>query len=173
MAGTRGPIGKSDEERVRRNEPVIETTTLTPDMLKEPVEIPAPDEDWHPIAQRLYTAAMHSPVAAIMWPTDWEYLYLHCEQISRELHPQYVGTEETWNSEAQAMETHAIIERVPMKGASLSAIQRGLGLLLVTIGDRRRMAIELKKESGAAGPLSGTAAGVTDINSWRSQQASS
>lgn len=138
--GNRGPIPKRDDERRRRNKPVVETTVVEADVDPEYV-VPEADPKWHPIASQWYLSLAQSAQAEFYQPSDWATAYILAESISRDLNPQFVAVSETTGE--------AIYERIPMKGASLSAYLKGFTALMVTEGDRRRARMEIEREQPA------------------------
>lgn len=141
MAGTRGPVGKSDAERRRTNEPVISTQTVDVAALSSaPVEIPVPDENWHPVARKLWDSFPLSASTVLFEPTDWALLFMACEDLSREMKPRKVNLGLDGAGEPIIVEMN-----LPIPGGKLTAIQKLMSNLLATIGDRRRMAIEINR----------------------------
>lgn len=148
--GRRGPLPKRGLARRKSRQQAIDQATTVG---RIEVDIPAPyeaSEKWHPIAFELFEAAQKSGQSEFYTQTDWVKLYLLCEQITRELQPQFVGF-----AEEQRVETvngqevlvayqKPIAGTVPMKGASLNAIQAMMASLGISEGDRRRMNIELQ-----------------------------
>jgi len=141
-----GPVPKKDAERRRRNKSPESSGSLTDipaevvnvdELLVGEVEIPKPDEKWHPIAKLVYESQMKSGQVLWMEPSDWSMLYLLCESISRDLNEQVVGITEDGDV------VRAII---PLKGASLSAYLKGFNELLVAEGGRRKLRIELERQ---------------------------
>lgn len=141
-----GPVPKKDAERRRRNKgPEAKGGTShipaevvnVDDLLAGDVEIPQPDEDWHPIAAQVYEAQMRSGQVIWMEPSDWAMLYLLCESISRDLNPQVVGVTE---------EGGVVKDYIPLKGASLSSYLKAFNMLLVAEGGRRQLRIELERQ---------------------------
>ena len=133
-----GPPRKKDSERRRRNKDAVETEVVNVDeLLVGEVEIPAVDEDWHPIARMLFESVSKSGQVIWMEPSDWAALYLMCESISRDLNPQVVGITE---------EGDVVKDTIPLKGASLSSYLKGFAALMMTEGDRRRLRIELERK---------------------------
>lgn len=141
-----GPVPKKDAERRRRNKSPESTGSLSSipaevvnvdELLAGDVEIPQPDEDWHPIATQVYEAQMRSGQVIWMEPSDWSMLYLLCESISRDLNPQVVGITEDGN---------VVKDSIPLKGASLSSYLKAFESLLMAEGGRRRLRIELERQ---------------------------
>ncbi len=141
-----GPVPKKDAERRRRNKTpessgstsAIPAEIVNVDaLLVGEVEIPTPDESWHPIARQIYEAQMRSGQVLWMEPSDWSMLYLLCESISRDLNPQVVGITE---------EGEVVKDTIPLKGASLSSYLKAFEALLMAEGGRRRLRIELERQ---------------------------
>lgn len=139
-----GPVPKKDAERRRRNKNEATGKSHIPaevvnvdDLLVGEVEIPRPDESWHPIARQVYDAQVKSGQVIWMEPSDWAMLYLLCESISRDLNPQVVGITE---------EGDIVKDVIPLKGASLSSYLKAFEALLMAEGGRRRLRIELERQ---------------------------
>lgn len=141
-----GPVPKKDAERRRRNKTPESEGSLSAipaqivnvdELLVGEVEVPQPDEDWHPIAIQIYQAQMKSGQVLWMEPSDWSMLYLICESISRDLNPQVVGITE---------EGDVVKDVIPLKGASLSGYLKAFEALLMAEGGRRRLRIELERQ---------------------------
>lgn len=143
---TRGPVPKKDAERRRRNKtPEAEgsmssipaTVVNVDELLVGEVEVPQPDQTWHPIAIQMYESVLRSGQVIWMEPSDWSALYLICESISRDLNPQVVGITE---------EGDIVKDTIPLKGASLNAYLKAMASLMMLEGDRRRLRIELERQ---------------------------
>ena len=141
-----GPVPKKDAERRRRNKTPESGRSLSSipaevvnvdELLAGDVEIPVPDEDWHPIARQVYEAQVRSGQVIWMEPSDWAMLYLLCESISRDLNPQVVGITEDGD---------VVKDVIPLKGASLSSYLKAFEALLMAEGGRRRLRIELERQ---------------------------
>jgi hypothetical protein len=141
-----GPVPKKDAERRRRNKTPESEGSLSAipaevvnvdELLAGDVEIPTPDEGWHPIARQIYDAQVRSGQVIWMEPSDWSMLYLLCESISRDLNPQVVGITE---------EGDVVKDTIPLKGASLSSYLKAFEALLMAEGGRRRLRIELERQ---------------------------
>lgn len=141
-----GPVPKKDAERRRRNKSPESGGSLSAipaqvvnvdELLVGEVEVPEPDEDWHPIATQLYEAQMRSGQVIWMEPSDWAMLYLVCESISRDLNPQVVGITE---------EGDVVKDTIPLKGASLSSYLKSFEALMMAEGGRRRLRVELERQ---------------------------
>lgn len=145
--GTRGPVGKRSDERIRRNTP--ESKGQLPIAKGEgnyEYDRPEPDEDWHPIALMLWEGLEDSGMSEFYQLSDWAAAYLLCENLSRELKPQFVGFQDRWNLDADQMEHLPTRMTIPLKGGNLSAMLKMFATLGITEGDRRRMMIELSRE---------------------------
>jgi hypothetical protein len=141
-----GPVPKKDAERRRRNKTPESEGSLSAipaqvvnvdDLLVGEVEVPVPDEGWHPIARLMYDSVLRSGQVIWMEPSDWSALYLMCESISRDLNPQVVGITE---------DGEVVKEQIPLKGASLSSYLKAMASLMMLEGDRRRLRIELERQ---------------------------
>lgn len=131
--GERGPVSKRSDQLRRRNTPDIPVDSAPAAVS---VEIPGPDDDWHPVARQWYVALGLSGQRIFYEPSDWATAYLIAESISRDLKPQFVAATE---------QGEVIKECIPMKGASLTAYLRAMTALLATEGDRRRARLELQR----------------------------
>lgn len=139
-----GPPPKRSAERRRSNKPAVEVIQVDIETLvKEPIEIPAPDEGWHPVARAWYGSLARSGQAIFYEPSDWATAYALAETLSRELNPQFISY-----VDKETGETMGEWVTTPIKGASLSAILKGMTSLMVTEGDRRRLSIELERKRG-------------------------
>lgn len=151
--GERGPIPKRSDERERRNKPENSGgVAITKGQGYFDFDIPEPAEHWLDQTVDMYEAFYDSGESYWFQLTDWHTLWMLCEQIDRELRPQFVGMGNVWNETAGEMETKPIKMKVPMKGASLAALLKGLGSLGATEGDRRRMQMELQREETGLTP---------------------
>ncbi len=132
MAGTRGPIGKRDEERIRRNTPDVPTTTITAIGL-----VPVPDLgfDAHPLVVDMYESLKDSAQSRYYESSDWAFARLTMYAIDDMLKGK--GDEKRIS---------------PMMLASVNSM---LSSLLVTEGDRRRVRIEIErnKNNGEEGKV--------------------
>lgn len=122
--GARGPIPQREEELARpRKRKGGDVVKVTKGRLR-PVTIPEPDEDWHPIALRLWRALETSGQADYYQDSDWAYAYSLCEDIS-------------WYKRG-----------VKRSGQMLVALYGAMERLLITEGDRRRHRLELEASEG-------------------------
>jgi len=152
--GPRGPVPKRASQRRRRNKPNEAEVTKGPASSEVP-DAPPADEDWHPVARRWYESLQRSGQRYWYEPSDWATAYLLAESLSRDLNPQVVGITEQGD---------VVRATIPLKGTSLSAYLKGMGVLLTTEGDRRRVRIELEKQQ-ARDP--DEEAAVTKIDEYR------
>ncbi|QJD50209.1 terminase small subunit [Mycobacterium phage Iwokeuplikedis] len=131
MAGTRGPIGKRDEERVRRNTPDSPTETIA---VIGPVEIPEMGDlshqgETHPLITEMYDSIKKSAAVKYYEPTDWQFARLALYTLNQELiAAQHQGK--------------------PIGAMKLTAINQMLSALLLTEGDRRRVRLEIERNPG-------------------------
>lgn len=166
--GTRGPAPKPEHARLRKNKYPEVTRVVAGQRTEAPFEA---DPKWHPVAVEFWEAFQDSPQTQVWEMTDWMKCYTLCEQLSRELEPQFVGWVETWNSEAQVMEKKPARARVPMKGATLTALGAWMTTLGTTRADRLRMQVELHDASslpaGPPDPNDATGVVVTGVDFGR------
>jgi hypothetical protein len=131
MAGTRGPIGKRDEERVRRNAPTDPTETV---VVHGAVQIPemgdlSYDGRTHPLVTEMYESIKQSAAVKYYEPTDWQYARLTLYTLNQEL----IAAQD-WGK--------------PIGAMKLTAINQMLSSLLLTEGDRRRVRLEIERSPG-------------------------
>lgn len=136
--GERGPPPKRSNERRRRNKGSKPTEGKAAPVVKRP----AVARDWHPIAKRWFNSLADSGQSKFYEPSDWAMAYVVAESISRDLKPQVVAVPEKTGE--------PVFEKVPMKGASLSAYLKAMTSLMVSEGDRRRAGIELTRPDANA-----------------------
>lgn len=146
-----GTAPKRSDARIRRNKDYPEVTKAGLDDFTQPPF--AHDEAWHPIAIELWEAIPRSGQSQFYAKSDWVAAYILCEQISREMKPQFIGMVEQWNEEKDKHETVPRTMKIPMKGASLAAIRGMMTDLLITESSRRRIQLELERRDGD-GPAS-------------------
>lgn len=152
MAGSRGPIGKRSDERVRRNKPENEGRPAVEkpegNFAYDPPPIPVNEKGeptWHPIAVMAYEAFAASGQSYWAQLTDWAVLYALCEQISREYKPKFVGFVDRVDPGSGRIIQKPYLISSPMNAASLGNIMKTLGSLGFTEGDRRRINMELQR----------------------------
>lgn len=137
MVGTRGPIPKRSESRQRRNEPVREVTKA---FGAEDVPVPEPDPEWHPIARRVWDSLVVSGQSRFYEPSDWAVAFSLMDDLS------YYK------------------RGAKRSGQMLQTVMSSLSSLLVTEGDRRRLALELNRPSGEGSEDDGK---VAVMDKWR------
>lgn len=116
--GTRGPVPKRSEDRVRRNEPGVKTTSVDG---AESVVVPRADSSWHPIAKRLWAGIQKSGQSRFYEPSDWALAYSLMDDLSY------------YKSASKR------------SGQMLASIYSAMSSLLISEGDRRRVGIELAR----------------------------
>ncbi|ASZ75173.1 hypothetical protein PBI_MISSWHITE_5 [Mycobacterium phage MissWhite] len=151
--GTRGPIGKRDEERVRRN--INENPTETIQVIGA-VEIPELGDmsymgETHPLIEEMYESIKQSAAVKYYEPTDWQFARLALYTLNQEL-------------------IAAQHQDKPIGAMKLTAINQMLSALLLTEGDRRRVRLEI--ERAPADPTGGKVVDVTDVLKQRLAKAS-
>ncbi|QFG08587.1 terminase small subunit [Mycobacterium phage Vanisoa] len=152
MAGTRGPIGKRDEERVRRNTPEHATETIA---VHGAVVIPelgdiSFDGETHPLITSMYESIRASAAVKYYEPTDWQFARLALYTLNEEL-------------------IYARRGGKPMGAMKLTAINQMLSALLLTEGDRRRVRLEIERNPGDS--PTGTVVSMADALKQRLAQA--
>lgn len=123
MGSGGGPIPKRTEERRRRNKPETPLKTVT---VEGAVKIPKADPTWHPRARRLYESFEHSGMVKFWEPSDWHTAKLLMHLLSVEL------------------------RKTKPSPAMVGVVMAGLTKLGATEGDRRRMGIEIERNTKPA-----------------------
>ena len=179
--GTRGPVPKRTDQRRRTNKPDVPVKTAPRGMAKkapakksapkkapakkkvtativgDPYDlIPAPNDNWHPIALDWYSSLVVSGQSEFYEQSDWMTAKLIAESMSRDLGSQVVGVTE---------KGEILRDTIPLKGASLSAYLRAFAVLGVTEGDRRRMMIELDRGPKVDADADRAEASITQLHS--------
>lgn len=157
--GKRGPAPKRSDQR-RRHTKAEDQPDKAP--AATDIEIPEPDEGWHEVAKLWYRSLGESGQSIYYEPSDWAMAYVMAESMSRDMNPQVVGISERTGE--------AVIETVPLKGASLSAYLKGMTALLVSEADRRRASIELQR-TPSADPGDEEAATIARLDEYRKRAA--
>ena len=142
--GVKGPIGKRDEERVRRNIPENPTETVT---MIGTVKIPelgdmSYEGETHPLISEMYDAIKASAAVKYYEPTDWQFARLTLYTLNQEL----------------IASRH---QGKPVGAMKLTAINQMLSALLLTEGDRRRVRLEIERQPGDS--PAGKVVNVTDM----------
>ncbi len=119
--GFSGPVPKHSSERLRTNKDVvpIETISMVGNVEKPPLGM----DDPHPLTVSLYNSLADSAQAKYYEPSDWEFARFTMHFIDKLLR----------NSTPSAV--------------MLASVNTMLSNLLVTEGDRRRVRIEVERES--------------------------
>lgn len=141
--GTRGPIGKRDEERIRRNIPEDPTKTIQMPGL---VSIPELGDvshlgETHPLVTDMYESIKASAAVKYYEATDWQFARLALYTLNQELVAAHHNGR-------------------PVGAMKLTAINQMLSALLLTEGDRRRARVEIERAPAEA---SGKVLDVTDV----------
>jgi hypothetical protein len=142
--GVRGPIGKRDEERIRRNIPENPTDTI---QMIGTVKIPELGDvshlgETHPLIDEMYESIKESAAVKYYEPTDWQFARMTLYVLNQELiAAQHNGK--------------------PVGAMKLTAINQMLSALLLTEGDRRRARLEI--ERAPADSSTGKVLDVTDM----------
>lgn len=135
--GNRGPVPKRSEDRIRRNS--VEKPSVTVEVEPVSVVVPVPDENWHPIARRLWDSLALSGQSKFYEPSDWALAYSLMDDL-------------TYYKFA-----------TKRSGQMLASIYAQMSSLLISEGDRRRAGIELARKSSEELE----SAGVMEMNKWR------
>lgn len=118
--GVTGPVpNRSDDLSRERDSNRNGRPAITKGELRPVVDIEAPDEAWHPIAQKLYLSLANSGQSDFYQESDWMLAWSICEDLS---YYKRMGKR---------------------SGQMLQTIYTAMERLLVTEGDRRRVRIEL------------------------------
>jgi hypothetical protein len=118
-----GPVPKRSDQRRRTNESDIPIkTAISGEVI---TDYPEASEDWHVIAKDWYNSLAKSGQAHFYEPSDW--------QVAR-----YI---------AQAMSLN--LKQGKFSAVLFANVLSGMGSLLATEGDRRRMRVELEKAQEA------------------------
>lgn len=142
--GTRGPIPKRDEDRIRRNIPVDPTVTV---QMPGRVGIPELGDishlgETHPLVVEMYESMKQSASIKYFEPTDWAFARLTMHTLNAELiSAKNLGK--------------------PVGAMKLTAITQMLSALLLTEGDRRRARLEVERAPAEQG--GGKVLDVTDM----------
>ena len=110
----------------------------------ERVSIPHADPTWHPIARRLWDSMKTSGQASFYEPSDWAFAYSIMDDLS-----YYKNANKR-------------------SGQMMASLYSAMTALLLTEGDRRRVAIELVRKQVDLGD----SPGVVEMNKWRDRLSS-
>lgn len=123
MAGTRGPIPKRSDQRVRRNEPDTPIDKIT---AIGPVPIPELDiPNAHPLVVDLYQSLKDSAQKQFYEPSDWQYARLTLHFVNK------------------------LVRSTKPSAQMLASVNQMLTALLMTEGDRRRVRLEVERNQNA------------------------
>lgn len=120
--GERGPAPKRDAQRRRKNKPAVPTQKV---VAEGKVEIPAPSEEWDPIAKDWYASLRTSGQSRYFEPSDWQAARYVAEAMTKNLN---------------AKQFSAVL---------FAAVWSALGELLTTEGARRRVRMEVERVASA------------------------
>lgn len=138
--GARGPVGKrSDQRHGHRTQAEKDAVTKVP-IASPPVPALEPDEAWHPIAQDWFRSLGESGQRVFYEASDWQVARYVAEAMSRNLN--------TGRFSAQLF----------------AAVMSGMSSLLTTEGDRRRLRIELERQTAVDADEE---AAVAALDEWR------
>lgn len=160
--GSRGPVPKRSDQRLgHRAKSEVDVIDRPDAGFASPP--PKAHEDWHPVARRMFESLAESGQSRFYEASDWALAVFVAESMSRDLKPQFLGFKGIGEGAQQPY-----FGAIPLKGASLAAYLKAMSNLLVTEGDRRRVALELQQ-----GPVTDEddAASVTALAGWRERLA--
>jgi hypothetical protein len=112
------------------------------------VSVPKANAKWHPVAKRWFDSLAKSGQSSFYQPSDWGAAYVLAESLSRELKPRPVSLGEGADGKPVV-----VMQEFPIRGATLSALLKGMTALLATEGDRRRVQLELQRPAKAGEPV--------------------
>lgn len=143
--GERGPVPKRSNQKHghRSQEEKAGYDKVRIDAPRVPTQEPAPE--WHQVAKDWFTSLGESGQSRFYEPSDWATARYVAEAMSRNLNAGRFS------------------------GQLFAAIMSGMSNLLVTEGDRRRVKLELERNSATVDPEE--LASVTAISDWQRQLA--
>ena len=133
------PHPKRSSERRRRNKDSKPQKVTA----QGKVDVPEPDEDWHPIARDWYLSLPDSGQSQFFEPSDWQAARFTAQSIS------------------------AYLQSSRPSGQLFSSVWSAMTDLLSTESSRRRVRLEVEREASEGEP-----AGVTALDDYRSRLAS-
>lgn len=152
MAGTRGPIGKRSETRIRRNKATDGGITTAPGA--QNVVMPEPNDEWVDWVWEWYVSLAESGQAIYYEPSDWMVAYTMAVWLNDLQRDHYLGMR-TLERGVQ----EAFFGTKPMTSGDITAFLKGCAVLGATEGDRRRLRIELQRgDAGEEQATSGQSA---------------
>lgn len=116
-----GPVPKRSDQRRRRNK-AEGGVSSAPGALS--VTVPEPEPDWHPLARDWFVSLGESGQSVFYEPSDWQIARIAATAMSREL------------------------VRDSIRSTMLAEFMSIAESLLTTEGDRRRVRLELERDSG-------------------------
>ncbi|WP_109556969.1 phage terminase small subunit [Mycobacteroides abscessus] len=133
MIGTRGPIPKREDQRVRRNEQEIPTEKVV-----AIGKVPVPDlglENPHPFVVEFYESIRQSAQSNYYEPSDWQFARLTMYALNEELNAVYQSGDNKG-------------KKKPLGVMKLQVLNQMMSTLLLTEGDRRRVRMEIERNPG-------------------------
>lgn len=132
--GTRGPIPKPEDERVRRNKTEIPTEKVTGLGV-----VPIPDlsigvKDADPFVVAFYESIRQSAQSRFYEPSDWMSVILMLRVLNEELNAVYQSGDNKGNKK-------------PFGVMKLQVLNQMMSTLLLTEGDRRRVRMEIERNA--------------------------
>ncbi|MBL3742838.1 hypothetical protein IQ261_01120 [Mycobacteroides abscessus subsp. massiliense] len=131
--GTRGPIPKREDQRVRRNEQEIPTEKVV-----ALGKVPVPDlglENPHPFVVEFYESIRQSAQSNYYEPSDWQFARLTMYALNEELNAVYQSGDNKG-------------KKKPLGVMKLQVLNQMMSTLLLTEGDRRRVRMEIERNPG-------------------------
>lgn len=116
-----GPVPKRSDQRRRRNKAEGGISTA---LGASSVAVPEPEPDWHPLARDWFVSLSQSGQSQFYEPSDWQTARIAATAMSRELF------------------------RDSIRSTMLAEFMSIAESLLTTEGDRRRVRLELERDSG-------------------------
>jgi hypothetical protein len=117
--GDRGPVPKRSDQRRRTNKP--DGGPVTTGRASGSLEVPEPDEGWHPMARDWFVSLAGSGQSDYYEPSDWQTARVWAEVLSRQLFAARISAQ------------------------MIAAWASGATELLTTEGARRRGRLELER----------------------------
>lgn len=131
--GSRGPIPKREDQRVRRNEQEIPTEKVV-----ALGKVPVPDlglENPHPFVVEFYESIRQSAQSNYYEPSDWQFARLTMYALNEELNAVYQSGDNKG-------------KKKPLGVMKLQVLNQMMSTLLLTEGDRRRVRMEIERNPG-------------------------
>jgi hypothetical protein len=147
--GAHGPVPKRSDARRRRN---LEGGSVDKVTTAGAVRIPALPKGTHRIARQWYLALKASGQAQYFEPSDWAVAQLVCEQITRLMAASSLAV------------SARDYQHIAIPGSQFAGIWTAMNDLLSTEASRRRVRLEVERETGAAEE---EPAGITAIEEFR------